>query len=381
MAPVRVALAVVICAVVMACGGVKTPATDERYERLVVEGAQTQNGIYDPSVEYDTSGRIGWLAYSTVTGDAKPVGPYVNTEIARSDDHGRSWRFVKRVNQSYDDTLDYIDGSKVTGVWRYEVPTLVHDPGDRGREWKLFTHKYFWNEKQDRMVAYGWIAMRSASSADGEWSAEIAMLGAGQFPPPPYEKVRARVSLLDPGLDDYLVYTEPGAYQRDGILYLSLTAIKKDGHDSVILLSSADHGETWKYVAKVATSADARALGYVYFDGTSIAEENGRVFLLASPAVALENHAGTMVFEFEDLTGGKLVRDQSGIPLVRQHILPQSAFPSERGGGQGDYDERNTYGGLLFPQLNITEFPEVFQIFNTKRRLIGTDRSIGTETK
>ncbi|MGH7864005.1 MAG: hypothetical protein ACREQB_03375, partial [Candidatus Binataceae bacterium] len=224
----------------------KAPATDERYAQLLVEGEGSRNGIYDPSVEYDAGGLVGWLAYSAVDGDATPVGQYVHTEIARSDDHGRTWRRIKRINQSHDDTLDYIDGSKVNGVWRYEVSTLVNDPGDPGREWKLFAHKYFWNEQQDRMVAYGWIAMRSASAPDREWSEEIAMLGAGQFPPAPYDKVRQRISLLEPGLADYLVYTEPGAFQRDGVLYLSLTAIKKSGHDAIILLMSKDHGETWK---------------------------------------------------------------------------------------------------------------------------------------
>lgn len=359
----------------------KASATDERYAQLVVEGEGSQNGIYDPSVEYDASGRVGWLVYSTVNGDAKPVGPYVHTEIARSDDHGRRWRHIKRINQSHDDTLDFIDGSKVHGVWRYEVSALVLDPGDRGREWKCFAHKYFWNEKQDRMVAYGWIVMRTASSPDGEWSEEIALLGAGQFPPAPYDKVRARVSLLDPSLDEYLVYTEPGAYQRGGVLYLSLTAIKKGGHDAIILLSSADHGQSWKFVAKAATSADAQALGYKYFDGTSIAEENGHVFLLASPAVALENHAGTMVFEFEELTAGKLMRDQSGKLVVRRHILPQSAFLSDRGGGQSDYDEHNTYGGLLFPQLNIPAYPKIFEIFNTKQTLTESGKSAAAEAK
>jgi hypothetical protein len=361
------------------------PATDERYEQLTVSGQRSTHGIYDPTVVYEPSGEVGWLAYSTVTGDFKPVGPYVNTEIARSDDHGRTWRYVRGINQAYDDTLTFIDGSRLSGVWRYEVPTLVHDAHDPDRAWKLLTHKYFWNAERDRMVAYGWISMKHAAQPGAEWSDEIALLGTGTwldaglapgtgaFPPPPYGPVRTQINSLSPDLSGYLVYTEPGAFEHDGALYLSLTAIKREGHDAIVMLRSEDHAQSWKFVAKLATSEDARALGYLYFDGTSIAADRGRVFLLASPAAALENHAGTMVFEFADLAAGLLARDASGRLAPRMHLLPQRAFLSERGGGQGDYDEHNTYGGLLFAQVNIPAYPEVFQIFNTKRMLAPVD--------
>jgi hypothetical protein len=47
--------------------------------------------------------------------------------------------------------------------------TLVHDPTDPnvGARWKLFVHRYFWTAQQDRIVDYGWIALRTAADPAG----------------------------------------------------------------------------------------------------------------------------------------------------------------------------------------------------------------------
>jgi hypothetical protein len=68
------------------------------------------------------------------------------------------------------------------------------------------------------------------------------------------------------------------------VLYLSLTALKpRIGgplHD-IILIASDDRGKSWRFVSTLVTRDDARAAGCDYFDGSSLAEDDGRFFLLA----------------------------------------------------------------------------------------------------
>ena len=123
----------------------KQTAGDVHYSKLIPEGDRLQSGIYDPSVAYTSDGGTGWLAYSSITGDFKPVGPYVNTHLARSTDGGAHWQFVQALNTAAGATLVTEDGKSLSGAWRYEVPSLVHDPADpdASARWKLFVHRYF----------------------------------------------------------------------------------------------------------------------------------------------------------------------------------------------------------------------------------------------
>jgi hypothetical protein len=344
------------------------------YPELNISGDVVANGIYDPSVEYDSEGTTGWLAYSAVYGNVTPWGPHVATHIARSVDHGATWTFQQVVNPSTVATLILSDGSELQGVWNAEVATLVHDPDDPGREWKIFAHRIF-RKSEDGFVgeqnvpAYSWIAMRSAADPAGAWSDEVALMSSGPLPPAPYDGVQIALNSLDPSLAGLLVYSEPGAFYRDGVLYLSLSGLDGNGSDRIVLFASDDHGASWRFVASPLSNADAPALGYEFFDGSSIAADAGRVFLLVSPGTASLMHDGTLVFEFEDLAAGRLVRT-GGVPRVHKHIPLQPAFASERGAGQSTYHRNNTAGGLLMPQINLPAFPRFFQIFETGERLV-----------
>ena len=56
---------------------------------LLVSNEINVNGIFDPSVEYDASGAVGWLAYSSIYGTILPWGANVETGLAKSLD---AWR-------------------------------------------------------------------------------------------------------------------------------------------------------------------------------------------------------------------------------------------------------------------------------------------------
>lgn len=346
-----------------------------------------EGGIYDPSVAYTPDGKVGWLAYSSVKGDYKPIGQYVHTHLARSTDGGANWDFVKVLNTSTNGTLVMPDGKQLPGVWRYEVPTLVFDAADpdASRRWKLFVHYYFWNPKRNRMPEYGWIALRTAADPAGEWSADVPLFSAGKNPPAPCHKPRVDLNALDASLKNSIAYSEPGALAHDGLLYVSLSALQprlglggiRVGH-TIVLLASDDHGGSWRFVRKLLDNDDAGRFGADAFDGSSLAEDGGRFFLLASPmrrGRVPEVHHGTTAFEFESLAEGRLRRDTNGLPALATYFAPQPSLFSGPGAGQATYDAHNTRGGLLMPQFNLKAYPEVFQIFSTGRRIVTGDRS------
>ncbi len=360
-------------------GQLKQAAGDVHYAKLVPAGERLEGGLYDPSAAYTPDGRVGWLAYSSVKGDHKPIGPYVHTHLARTTNGGARWEFVKVLNTSADATLTTDEGKQLSGAWRYEVPTLVFDSTDPDmtRRWKLFVHRYFWNAKHDRMVKFGWIALRTAADPAGEWSEEVPLFGAGNSPAAPWNKTRVDLNTLDLSLKNAAAYSEPGALTNDGRLYLSMSALLPRlgltgisvGH-TIILLASDDHGATWRFVRKLLDDTDASRLGCELFDGTSLAYEDGRFFLLASPGHRGAMHDGTAAFEFESLAEGRLRLGTNGLPAVAAYFAPQPGIFSGPGAGQATYDSRNTNGGLIMPQFNLRAYPEVFQIYQTGRRIV-----------
>ena len=364
----------------------KKAAGDVHYTKLVIAGETLEKGIYDPSVAYSPDGSVGWLAYSSVKGDGNLVkgkvslGEYIHTHLARTTDGGATWTFVKALNVSADGTCVMPDGKTLQGVWRYEVSSLICDPADpdANRRWKLFVHRYFWERNGDSKQTHAWIVLRTAADPAGEWSGEIPLFGAGKNPPAPYHSARVDVNALDASLKNTIVYTEPGALAHDGRLYLSLTALHPQlglwgisvGY-SIILLESEDHGVSWKFAGTVLTAKDANDFGYEYFDGTALAHEGARVFLLAVPGSRKPwMHDGCVAFEFESLANGKLKRGADGHAAVANFFAPQPGILSGPGAGQATCDPANVNGGLIFPQFNMRAYPEVFQIFQTRRRIV-----------
>ncbi len=76
------------------------------FEPLVPQG-ETEDGFgfFDPSTAYSADGKIGWLVYSAIHGAAAypkqiPLGPYVETHLAKTTDHGKTWEFVQALNHS-----------------------------------------------------------------------------------------------------------------------------------------------------------------------------------------------------------------------------------------------------------------------------------------
>ena len=341
------------------------------FKELNVRGETAPQGIYDPSIEYAPDG-TGWLAYSAVTAGPRST---VETRIARSVDGGRTWVRAGRVNSASPAEAHLPKEGRITGAWWHEVPTLAHDPGDKGREWKLFWHRYLarypYQGDDDRMFALGWIAMRWAASPEGPWSKEIPLIGAGPFPFG-MSNTRFKIQSMGPDFAPYIVLTEPGALAHKGRLYLVLQAFRlpREGqphsHD-IVLLRSDDHGQTWHGIGRLLAAEEARAFGAKWFTGPALGVQDGRVFLMVTPEMTGRgelDHNGTLVLEFDQLDHGTLRRGADGKLKVIKRLLPTLAK-----GGQADFHESHP-GGMVVPQVDLRNLPRAFRIFETGQRLI-----------
>ncbi len=339
------------------------------YEKIkIIKGKVKTGGFGDPAMEYGPDG-VGWLVYTSV--DVK--NSLMTTNLAKSVDNGKTWKFVKVINPALPDTVD-----RVKGNWVHETSTIVYDPGDKGREWKVFWFKYFRakgpiSKNKKHTWVNSWIAYKYASDPQGKWSEEIPVFGMGNF-----RDKGVDLASLNPDLKNFVFFYELGSLYKDGTLYLSLegnatpSGRGKWNEKKIVLLSSGDHGRTWRYVGTLLDSKDAKHFGYLTFTASSLVREKGRIFLFASPSGRLSNlrdpeghHDGIHIFEFEDITKGVLKRDKKGHLILVKHI-----DDNLEKGGQGDYDEQNTYGGIVIPQEDLKYYPELFQLFSTRERIV-----------
>lgn len=352
---IRFAIIVIILALFIGCASTL-------YEKINIVGDNSINGIFDPSIEYDNNG-TGWMVYSSIE-----APKYISTNLAKSLDNGKTWTYVSTINEATDDD-SIVEG----GVWRHEVPTLLYDANDSGKEWKLYWHKYLVKppyESSDRLFEYGWIAYKYASNPEGNWSDEISLFGANQYPLNPY-MIEFDLSDLDSDLNNYLFYSEPGSVIIDDTIYLcfdgstNVSGMYEWENRTTFLISSNDHGQTWKYNGILTDYNDCYELRYRVFTGSSLVTVNNQNYLLTSPSGSFnklnKDHDGTYIFKFIDISNAKLERDSNEKLIVYGYLKDTLSS-----GGQSDYDELNTNGGVMMPQINIKRYPKIFELYNTK---------------
>jgi len=346
--------------------GVELPV----YEKIEIINDTSINGAFDLALEYKNADE-GYMVYTSVNYPA-----LLHTHLAKTPDNGKTWTFVKRLTSAYEDVIVHNEEEK-EGIFVNEVPTLVYVPDDAGKRWKLYWHRCFSvatptdenPNKRQRILDHGWIMMKEANRPENLDDAEEIKLFATSYAVEP-----ALVSFEDYVGEKVPIhsYSEPASLYLDGVMYIALSwfgASKDDTFTTLFLVASDDYGKTWRYIGESLTRQDGADFGYDYFTSASLADEGGRVFLLASP-IDKGKHVGTYVFEYEDISTGELVRDGKGKPVVSKVLKP--SVPEEIGGnsGESDYDKYNAYGGIIMSELNAKELPKAAALYNTKEGLI-----------
>lgn len=337
------------------------------YEKINIQGETAYWGVYDPSVEYGENG-IGYLTYSALLKQG-----YVDTHLAKSADNGKTWIKIAEVNSSVNDFAVY-KNKIAKGAWRHETPTLVYDKDepDKNKKWKLFWVKGFAKlpyRESDVIWDYVQVWYKYAATPEELPRAKGMPLFGSSFCEMPSCFTKYNLNNFHGDLEDVVFYMEPGSLAYNNVLYLTLSAVSVKDGQRTILLSSFDHGEVWKYEGILTDKNDIIIPDYPILTSSALAEENGKIFLLVSPrGKGSVGYNGVYAFEFEDISRGKLKRNKEGKLIVNKHIPPISS--ENIGGGQSEYDSKNSYGGIIMSQSASKNPSERFQIFFTKEKII-----------
>jgi hypothetical protein len=344
---------------------------------LAVAGDASPSGIFDPSVVVD--GATAWMAYSSVDYHLDGQGHRVldvGLRLARSDDAGASWTCVREVAApgaaaELSDPGQTVCGAPTcTGRWNHETSWLVHDPTDApGARWKLYSHRYFLYPPAARSTFYhlgaivAWTAATPAALGDAaprtvlRWDLTPAAFTGG-----------VNVGDLDPALAGCILVTEGAATARPGALDLVMACPYGSGDpvpQKVVLLRSADHGVTFRYVSTLLDAPDAALLGASFYTAPALLPGPGPApLLLATPSVSVV-YAGCVAFPFADLEAGTLARDAGQPTAILGVPVGEGMY-----GGACAFDRGLSGSGLLRSEVDLSvPWPPTFRILRTGREL------------
>jgi hypothetical protein len=308
-------------------------------------------GYGDPSLEHDSATGTLWLAYSWLNTQVSDVGPPVifdlgvRTRLARSDDNGASFTFVRTVNEMQ---MESHPDTGVMGWSTHEVSTLVKEPSG---SWQILWLKYFnpfgtvtgVDERQEflywRTTAATPDSLGDNSAVWGKFAATSASWGA----PIDFNAI--------PQLADCILQTEPGLFALNGETYLATSCLVVDGtgrrpdQERIELLRQTPTG--YDYVGTILDGQDAADLGVDTIEQADISvARDGSILLVVTPIILTADpaHQGCMVFSFDDFATASLTRDTNGVAIPRAII---TADGNSLGPGLCTYDANSDTGVLL----------------------------------
>lgn len=307
--------------------------------------SRNTSGILDPSLASDGDKKI--LVYTVVKPEKD--GNF-STEVHSSNGMTNcfDWNELGSRIESRPDVLMGPDlKTPVTrGVWRAETPSIVYDPADKGREWKIFAYRYFWADNSSLARLYGAIVMRSSNSPTAvEWSREEWLFSAAPgMPPAPYGgTVQQHLNKLHPSLADVYFYARPSVVMVGDVMVMSLSAFVqgKDTVDRVIMIASNDHGRTWRYMGTPVRDADLPLIGaFKRLNGGSLFMKDDVLYLSLMLGDDTSDSLGAHIFDFEDASTARLRRyPKTGNIVIAAHIPTVKKTPSKLGGGALAYDK------------------------------------------
>jgi hypothetical protein len=344
------------------------------------------HGVFDPSVTEDpATGRL-WMSFSSFEASSHSRSG-IDLRIAYSDD-GETWhdagavqRFAEVIAGPFQATAagEVEIESESRGTWQNETSTLIYDAhAPHEQRWKLFWHQTLWVNDVPRYASYSWIALKMADSPGslvrappiklftgymartaGESSAAPAF---SPIPGPP----AIHLDKKDPQLGACM-FGQPAAISAPDGLYLALDCAwlgtRPQLHTVLLRCAYPDcevtNAANWTVVGRLTEPRDGPQLDerYAGFGGTTLAEKNGRYYLIATP-FASEGHRydGCNVYRFEDLAHGKLERERRGQLVIAQTVR---GIPETHHGACAAHARLK---GILLSQIVSTAAPRTMQI-------------------
>lgn len=307
-------------------------------------------GYGDPSLEYDETTGTLWLAYSWLNIQVSDPGPPAvadlgaRTHLARSDDNGASFTFVRAVNEmameAHPDTGDL-------GWSTHEVPTIIKEPTGN---WQLLWLKYFnpygnpdVDERQEYLYWRTLAATPDALGDDSEVWAKSSATSASWGAPLDFNTI--------PELANCVLQTEPGLFAYNNETYLATYCIVVDGSgrrtdlERLVLLRQTANG--YRFVGNILDARDANNLGVDTIEQADISvARDGSIILIVTPIILDSDpqHQGCLVYKFSDFANAILERDGNGNAFPRVAI---SADGNGLGPGLCSYDANSETGILL----------------------------------
>lgn len=308
-------------------------------------------GYGDPSLEYDSATGTLWLAYSWLNTQVSDPGPPVvfdlgvRTRLARSNDNGGSFSFVRTIN---DMQMEAHPDTGVMGWSVHEVSTLVKEPSG---SWQILWLKYFnpfgtvtgVDERQEflywRSTAATPDLLGDNSAVWGKFAATSVSWGA----PFDFNTI--------PELADCILQTEPALFAFNGESYLATSCLVIDGTgrrtdlERIELLRQTANG--YVHVGTILDGQDAADLGVDTIEQADISvARDGSILLVTTPIIlgADPDHQGCMVFSFADFASATITRDTNGVATPRAII---TADGNSLGPGLCTYDANSDTGVLL----------------------------------
>lgn len=343
-------------------------------------------GVFDPSVTEDPATHRLWMSYSSFEASTHSESGVV-LRTAYSDD-GETWHDAGAI-QGFTEVLagplqpsaagEVEVEAESRATWQNEASTLVYDArAPREERWKLFWHQTLWVNDVPRYASYSWIALKMADSPEKLAQAKPIKLFTGYmakkagessdqpaFSPIP-EPPAIQLDKKDPQLGACM-FGQPAALSTPDGLYLSLDCAwlgtRPQLHTVLLRCGAPDCAVTeaasWTVVGRLTEPRDGSQLAEQYegFGGTSLAEKNGRYFLIATPLARGGRYDGCNVYRFEDLAKGELERGRRGELTVARTV---HGIPDTHHGACAAHARLK--GGILLSQIVRTASPRVMQI-------------------
>jgi hypothetical protein len=241
------------------------------------------------------------------------------------------------------------------GHWNHEVAAIAFDTGARPEaRWRLLWHRYLLIEDSDpatddRRFGYGWIAQRSAATAEGLRIAPETKLFSSAFyhATPEIEAYNDAVPGgtperrfdRDPDLGSCLVFTEPGMIAAGGSLYVALFCYRQARSQDIVLVRLDHATEEWSYVGTLLETRDAAAIdpALVGFNGADLFSVGNSHRLVVSPTAG-SGYLGCIEYAIDLAAAASLG------PL---RAVPKNPDPGVYQTGACTYDEHSPLGLIV----------------------------------